>query len=102
MNDKEGSRQIPNILGYLTSGMRESSMSILGLVLAWCVYGVTNVTEDFGVEISKELSLRYTVISSMELFRLIYRSVCLVSEYGCMLDIFPICLLLSTHSLNPC
>ena len=47
LNDKEGSRYTPNILGHLTSGRRESSMSILGWVLAWCVSGVSNVTEDF-------------------------------------------------------
>ena len=47
LNDKVGSRYTPNILGD------ESLMSILGWALVWCVSGVSNVTEDFGVEISK-------------------------------------------------
>ena len=38
--------------------------------MAWCVSGVNNVTEGFGEEISKELSFRYAVISSRELFML--------------------------------
>ena len=44
-----------NIFGHWTSGSRESSMTMLGLVrgLAWCVSGVRNVTEDFGAEISR-------------------------------------------------
>ena len=50
-------------------------MSILGWVLAMCVSGVSNVTEDFGAEISKEVSFRYVVISSMPLFML-------TSKYG--------------------
>ena len=37
-------------------------MSILGWVLAWCVSGVSNVTEDFGAEISKELSRGESVV----------------------------------------
>ena len=64
LNDKEGSRYTPNILGHLTSGRCEFSMNILGWILAWCVSGVSNMTENFGVEISKELSFRYAVISS--------------------------------------
>ena len=64
LNDKEGSRLTPNILGHLTSGRCEFSMNILGWILAWCVSGVSNVTEDFGADISKELSFRYAVISS--------------------------------------
>ena len=44
-------------------------MSIFGRVLAWCVSGVNNVTDDFGAEINKELSFRYAVISSRQLFR---------------------------------
>ena len=39
-------------------------MSIQGWVLDCCVSGVSNVTEDFVAEISKELSFRYAVISS--------------------------------------
>ena len=35
-----------------------------------CELGVCNVTEDFGVEINKELSFRYAVISSMLRFML--------------------------------
>ena len=58
LNDKEGSRLTPSILGHLTSGRCEFLMNILGWILAWCVSGVRNVTEDFGVEISKELCLR--------------------------------------------
>ena len=54
----------PKIFGHCTRGSRESSMSILGWVLAWCVSGVNNVTEDFGAEINRELSFRYAVISS--------------------------------------
>ena len=52
------------IFGHFTSGSRKSSMSILGWVLAWCVSGVNNVTDDFGEEINRELSFRYAVISS--------------------------------------
>ena len=39
-------------------------MSILGWVLTWCVFGMNNVTEDFGEEINNELPCMYTVISS--------------------------------------
>ena len=42
----------------------KDSRSILGWVLAWYVSGVNNVIEDYGAEISKELSFRYAVISS--------------------------------------
>ena len=49
---------------FATSGSCESLMSIFGCVLAWCVAGVNNVTDDFGAEINKELSFRYAVISS--------------------------------------
>ena len=54
----------PKIFGHCISGSRESSMSILGWVLAWCVSGVNNVTDDFGADINRELSFRYAVISS--------------------------------------
>ena len=47
----------PKIFGHCTRGSRESSMSILGWVLTWCVSGVNNVTDDFGVDINRELSL---------------------------------------------
>ena len=40
-------------------------MSILGWVLAWRGSGLNNVTEEFGAEINKELSVRYAVIFSM-------------------------------------
>ena len=45
-------------------------MSIFGLVLAWCVSGVNNVTDDFGADINRELSFRNAVISSRYLFML--------------------------------
>ena len=45
-------------------------MSIFGWVLAWCVSGVNNVTDDFGADINRELSFRYAVISSRYLFML--------------------------------
>ena len=51
------------IFGHCTRGC-ESSMSISGWVLAWCVSGVNNITDDFGTEINRELSFRYAVISS--------------------------------------
>ena len=47
----------PNICGHWTSGSCESSMSIFGWVLAWCGFGLNNVTVDFGAEINKMLSL---------------------------------------------
>ena len=59
----------PKILGHCTSGSHESSMIILG-----CVSGVNNVTDDFGVDIKRELSFRYAVISSRQLFRLSFIS----------------------------
>ena len=49
-------------------------MSILGWVLAWCGSGMNNVIENFGAEFNKELSFRYAVISSSELFILSSRS----------------------------
>ena len=49
-------------------------MSIIGWVLAWCGYGLNNVTEDVGAEINKELSFRYAVISSGYLFIISSRS----------------------------
>ena len=49
------------IFGHCTRVSSESSMSILGWVSAWCVSGVNNVTDDFGAEINRELSFRYTV-----------------------------------------
>ena len=55
---------MPNILGHLTNGRCEFSMNILGWILAWCVSGVSNVTENYGEEIRKELSFRYAVNSS--------------------------------------
>ena len=57
LNDKEGSRLTPNILGHLTSGRCEFSMNILGWILAWCVSGVINVTEDFGRKSANNCSL---------------------------------------------
>ena len=54
----------PKIFGHCTRGSHESSMSILGWVLAWCVSGVNNVTDDFGADINRELSFKYAVISS--------------------------------------
>ena len=64
LNDSEVSMWTPKILVHYTRGSSESSMSILGWVLAWCVSGVNNVTDDFGVEINRVLSFRYAVISS--------------------------------------
>ena len=64
----------PNIIGYWTSSRCGSSMSILGWVLAWCVSVLDNVTEDLGVDLNKELSFRYAVISSRYLFILLSRS----------------------------
>ena len=58
LNDIEVSMWTPKIFGHCTRGSRESSMSILGWVLAWCVSGVNNVTDDFGAEIKRELSFR--------------------------------------------
>ena len=49
-------------------------MIILGLVVAWCVSGLNNVTEDFGAGINKELFFRYVVIFSRKLFILSSRS----------------------------
>ena len=49
-------------------------MSILGWVLAWCGSGLNSVTVDFGAEINKELSFRYAIISTRELFTLSSRS----------------------------
>ena len=63
LNDSEVSIWTPKIFGHCTRGSRESSMSILGWVLAWCVSGVNNVTDDFGAYINSELSFRYAVIS---------------------------------------
>ena len=64
LNDSEVSIWTPKIFGHCTRGSRESSMSILGWVLAWCVSGVNNVTDDFGADINRELSFWYAVISS--------------------------------------
>ena len=64
LNHSEVSMWTPKIFGHCTRGCRESSMSILGWVLAWCVSGVNNVTDDFGADINRELSFRYVVISS--------------------------------------
>ena len=64
LNDSEVSMWTPKILGHCTRGSRESSMSILVWVLAWCVSVVNNVTDDFGAEINKELPFRYAVIPS--------------------------------------
>ena len=61
---RRGLGKPPNILGHLTSGKRETSISILGWVLAWCVSGVSNVTEYVAADIIKDLSFRYAVISS--------------------------------------
>ena len=65
LNDSEVSRWIPKIVGHSTRGSCESLISIFGWVLAWCVSGVNNVTDDFGAEINRELSFRYAVISSI-------------------------------------
>ena len=73
-NDRMVSRYTPNIVGHWTISSCESSMSILGCDVAWCVSGQNNVTEDFGEEINKELSFRHTVISCRYLVRLSSRS----------------------------
>ena len=39
LNDSEVSRWTPKIFGHWTSGGCESSMTIFGWVLAWCVSG---------------------------------------------------------------
>ena len=67
LNDCEVSMWTPEIFEHCTRGSRESSISILGWVLAWFV---NNVTDDFGVDINRELSFRFAVISSRYLFRL--------------------------------
>ena len=64
LNDSEVSILTPKIFGHCTRGSRESSISILGWVLAWCVSRVNNVTDDFGADINMELSFRYALISS--------------------------------------
>ena len=64
LNDSELSMWTTTIFGHCTSGSRESLMSVLGWVLAWCISGVNNVTDDFGADINRELSFRYSVISS--------------------------------------
>ena len=48
LNDSEVSRCTPNRFGHCTRGSCESSMSIFGWVLTWCVSGVNNLTDDFG------------------------------------------------------
>ena len=53
-------------VGHCTRGSCESSMSIFGWVMAWCMSGVNNVTDDFGTEINRELSFRYAVISPQD------------------------------------
>ena len=64
VNDSEVSRWTPKIVEHCTRGSCESLMSISGWVLACCVSGVNNVTDDFGAEINRELSFRNAVISS--------------------------------------
>ena len=64
LNDSEVSMCTPKILGYCTRCIRESSMRILGGVLAWYVSGVNNATDDFGAEINMEFPFRYAVIFS--------------------------------------
>ena len=61
--DSEVSMWTPKIFGHWTSSC-ESSMSIFGWVLVWCVSGVNKVTDDFGAEINRELSFRYEIFSS--------------------------------------
>ena len=70
LNGSEVSRWTPKIFEHCTRSICESSMSIFGWVLAWCVSGVNNVTDDFGAEINRELSFRYAIISSRYLFRI--------------------------------
>ena len=48
LNDSEVSRWTPQSFGYCTRGSCESSMSMFGGVLAWCVSGVNNATDDLG------------------------------------------------------
>ena len=57
LNDSEVSRWTPKIFGHYIRGSCEPSMSMFGWVLAWCVSGVNNVTDDFGAEINSEASL---------------------------------------------
>ena len=45
---QQQSRWTPKLFGHCTRGSCESSRSIVGWVLAWCVSGVNNVTTDFG------------------------------------------------------
>ena len=58
LNNSEGSRWTPKIFGHCTRGSCESSMSISGWVLVWCVSGVNNVTDDFRAEINRVLQVR--------------------------------------------
>ena len=55
LNDNEVSMWTHKILGHCTRSSREASMSILGWVLAWCVSGVNNVTDEFEAEINREV-----------------------------------------------
>ena len=48
------SRWTPKVFGHCTRVSCESSMSILGCVLACVSQGVNNVTDDFGAEINRE------------------------------------------------
>ena len=64
VNDSEVSMWTPAIFRHCARCSREYSMSILGWVLAWCVSGLNNVTDDFWADINRELSFRYAVISS--------------------------------------
>ena len=64
LNDSEVSKWTPKIFGHGSRGSCESSMSIFGWVLAGCVSGVNNVTDNFVLETNRELFLRYAVISS--------------------------------------
>ena len=50
LNDSEVTRWTPKIFGHCTRDSCESSMSIFVWVLARCVSGVKNVTDDFGAE----------------------------------------------------
>ena len=64
LNDSEVYMWTTKIFEPWTSDSCESSISIFWWVLAWCVSGVSNVTGDSWAEINRELSFRYTGISS--------------------------------------
>ena len=63
LNENNVSKHTPSNFGLLTRGSSESSILIIGWLLACAGSGINKVTDDFGVDIKSELTRKKQDIS---------------------------------------